>query len=130
MVKFKLDELPGTFIGEGQTRREVKLFSSPNSDIATEHFALGMTIIEPGQEHEVHEHELNSEVQVIYAGAGVMRTRDGEIPVEKGDVIGLATEEPHGFANTGAEALKILWVYYPPGLAEEKFLIRKGGGES
>ena len=85
-----------------------------------------MTVIEAGQEHEIHEHALNSEVQLIYEGSGIMRTGREEIPVEKGDVIGLVTDEPHGFVNTGSGPLKILWIYYPPGLAEEKFLVRRG----
>lgn len=124
MVKFNLEEKEGTFIGEGITRREVKLFSSPNSPIATEDFALGMTIIDPGQEHEIHEHECNSEIQVIYEGQGIMKSGEQRIPIEKGQIIGLDTLEPHGFINTGKTPLKILWIYYPPGLAEEKFLIK------
>lgn len=122
MVKFNLEEKQGTFVGEMITRREVKLFTSPNSEISTKDFAMGMTIIDPGQEHEIHEHESNGEVQVIYDGAGIMKSADLQIPVKKGDIIGLDTLEPHGFINTGNVPLKILWVYYPPGLAEQKFL--------
>ena len=47
----ELEKKKGTFIGEGKYHREVKLFSSPNSEIPTDQFALGMTIIEPGQWH-------------------------------------------------------------------------------
>lgn len=122
MYKFQLEKTEGTFIGEEKALREVKLFTSPHSPIGTEHFAFGMTVIEPGQEHEVHQHQANGEVQLIYEGAGLMRTANGEVFVEKGDVVGLEAEESHGFVNTGGGPLKILWIYYPPGQAEEKFL--------
>lgn len=122
MYRLKLEKTAGTFIGEGKTLREVRLFTSPRSRISTEDFALGMTVINPGQEHEVHRHQVNSEVQLIYEGTGLMRAEGGEFPIEKGDVIGLNVKEAHGFVNTGGVPLKILWIYYPPGLAEEKFL--------
>ncbi len=122
MIQRKIDDFTSVFIGEDITRRAVKLFSSPNAKIPTPEFALGMTIIAPGQQHEVHVHDLNSEIQVIYNGKGIMKGGAEDVEISKGDVIYLGVNEPHGFVNTGDDDLCILWIYYPTGLAEKKFL--------
>lgn len=122
MIKFNVSETKDTVIGKDMTERRVKLFSSPKSKIKTEPFALGMTVIEPGKSHEIHEHDANSEIQVIYSGIGLMISGGREVKIKKGDVIGLTVNEDHGFKNTGDTNLEILWIYYPPGLADEKFL--------
>lgn len=122
MKKFPLELHKGTIIGADEFRREVKLFTSPKSLVETQDFALGMTIIEPGQKHEVHGHDGNQEVMVIYEGKGMAVIDDVEVAICKGDIISVGKNETHGFMNTGEDDLKILWVYYPPGVADEKFL--------
>lgn len=123
MKKFTIKEKKGVFIGEGMTRREVKLFSSPNSPVQSEHFALGMTIVEPGQEHEIHEHDCNQEIVVVYSGEGRVRNGEDNVhAIKKGDILCFGFNDPHGFINDGNEDLMLLWIYYPPGLAESKFL--------
>ena len=125
MVKHKLLEKPGKFIGENEYHREVKLYASPNSSIYAENFAVGMTIIYPGHKHEEHEHDTNREIMIIYEGKGILTTRGQEIFVEAGDILGFDFNEPHGFINTEDVPLRIIWIYHPPGLAEEKFLIKE-----
>lgn len=122
MIKYQLESHQGTVIGTGEYKRVVKLFTSPNSLIKTEDFALGMTVIRPGQRHEVHGHNSNQEVMIIYDGTGIAVINHVEMPVHKGDVISVGENETHGFINTGECDFKILWIYYPPGIAEEKFL--------
>ncbi len=123
MIQFNMDNWEGVWIGEGVTRREVKLFSSPKSKISTENFAVGMTIVDVGQQHEVHEHEANREMIVIYGGEGLLLNGGKKIPVRKGDVLGFGYQEEHGFINTGDEPLMLCWIYFPPGVADEKFWI-------
>lgn len=122
MKKFPIELHKGTIIGENEFRREVKLFTSPKSLIETPDFALGMTVIEPGQKHESHAHDANQEVMIIYEGSGIAIIDNVETKVCKGDVISVAKNESHGFVNTGEENLEIIWIYYPPGVADKKFL--------
>lgn len=124
MKKFSLSEKKGVFICKDEYYREVKLFASPNSEISAETFALGMTVIEPGKRHEEHVHDTNKEIMVIYEGEGILLSKGEKIHVKKDDVMGFDYNEPHGFINTGDVPLKILWIYHPPGLAEEKFLTK------
>lgn len=124
MIKFHIDENQGTYIGIDEYRRNVKLFSSTNSIIKTKDFALGMTVIEPGQKHEEHSHDGNEEVMIIYEGEGIASINGENNIVKKGDIINVEKNEAHGFTNTGKTDFKILWIYYPQGAAEEKFLIR------
>ena len=41
--------------------------------------------------------------------------------MQQGDLIAIEKGEPHQFRNTGAEQLRLLWIYSPPG-PEKKFL--------
>ena len=51
-----------------------------------------------------------------------MYKRQGqEVQVQQGDLIAIEKGEPHQFRNTGAEQLRLLWIYSPPG-PEKKFL--------
>ena len=123
MIKYNLNEWEGVWIGEGVTHREVKLFASPKSKINAETFAVGMTIVGAGQRHEVHEHEANREMIVVYDGEGILQSGGKEYPVCKGDILGFGYQENHGFINTGNEPLMLCWIYYPPGVADDKFYI-------
>lgn len=124
MIKYKLKDKKGQWIGENEYHREVKLYSSPNkSKILSEHFALGMTIIEPHHRHEEHEHDANREIMIIYEGKGILTSKGEEIVVEKGDILSFDFNEPHGFVNNEDSTLKILWIYHPPGYAETKFYV-------
>ena len=123
MIKYNMDEWEGVWIGDDITRREIKLFSSPKSVIKTEDFAVGMTIIEAGKQHEIHEHDANCEMIVVYSGEGILISGGKEYTVSRGDVLGFGYKENHGFINTGEEPLMLCWIYYPPGVADEKFLI-------
>lgn len=122
MKKYPMELHQGTIIGEDEFRREVKLFTSPKSLIETPDFALGMTVIKPGKKHEAHAHDGNQEVMIIYEGTGLAIINDVETAICKGDIISVEKSEPHGFINTGEDNLKILWIYYPPGAADGKFL--------
>lgn len=125
MKVFSIEQKKGVYIGEDVTRREVKLFSSPNSSVSSEHFALGMTIVESGQEHEIHEHDCNQEIVIVYSGEGHVRNgENNEVAIKKGDILSFEYNDPHGFINDSDEDLMLLWIYYPPGLAEQKFLIK------
>ena len=73
--------------------------------------------------HEEHEHDANKEIMVIYDGEGQLLSNGIVLNVQKGDIMGFDFNEPHGFINIGTTPLKILWIYHPPGVADEKFLV-------
>lgn len=123
MKKTSIYQEKGVFINEGINRREIKLLASPKSKIKRDDFAMGLTIIEPGKIHEAHEHNSNEEIVFVYEGKGIANIGDISTSVEKGDLIGIDYNEAHSFTNTGDEDLVLLWVYSPPGIADEKFYI-------
>ncbi|MEZ5072515.1 MAG: cupin domain-containing protein [Bacteroidales bacterium] len=50
--------------------------------------------LEPGNHaYGYHYHEANEEVFYIISGEGVVRTKDGDVPVKTGDAIGFPTGE-------------------------------------
>jgi len=124
MQRLNIDEIPGTVINQGINQREVKLLASPNSQISREGFALGVTIVGAGKIHEEHAHDQNEEIVVILQGKGTAFIGGNEITVKTGDVLGINKLEGHKFINTDTSELQLLWIYSPPGVAEEKFLRR------
>ncbi len=125
MQKFDIYSFPGLERGEDIFTRVNKLLASPNSKISSPDFALGVVIMEPGRGHEIHTHS-NKEICVVLEGrAHLYQEEGGEgILLQKGDFFGFDHNEPHGFMNIGDETFYMLWIYYPPGQAEEKFLTR------
>lgn len=122
MERLSIEEKKGVFINEDINRREVKLFASPKSKIKRD-FAIGMTIIKPGKVHEPHEHDKNQEIVVVYEGKGIASIGEKTFAIEKGDLISIEYNETHCFENNSNENLKLLWIYSPSGLADEKFII-------
>lgn len=125
MYKESIDNCKGIFINENEFRRQIKLFASPKSLIARKHFALGMTIIGVNKIHESHAHDSNEEIVLVYEGKGIAKIGEKQINIEKGDLIGIEKKESHKFINDGCSELKLLWIYSPPGEADEKFLLVK-----
>ena len=130
MQKYNLFTYPGIERGEGIFNRVNKLLASPNSKIPSPDFALGVVAMEPGKGHEIHEHGENREICVVLQGKALLHQKEGDegVLLEKGDFIGFDYNDPHGFMNIGDETFYMLWIYYPPGQAEEKFLIRDKEG--
>lgn len=126
MKKFDLYSFPGKLNGEGENERLNKLLASPNSKITAPDFALGLVVIEPGKGHEIHQHSAHREIIVVVEGEVIMHQEEGDegIRLKKGDFIGFDFNEPHGFRNISDKTLYMLWIYYPPGEAEDKFLIK------
>lgn len=123
MIKYSIDSKKGIFINKNKYIREIKLFTSPKSEIKREDFALGMTIIGVNKRHEVHAHVENKEIIVVYEGIGEAIIDGNIVSIEKDDIIEIEKNESHGFINTGNKELKLLWIYSPPGVADEKFFV-------
>ena len=128
MKLINLYEQKGIKIGEGMNEREVKLFASPKSEIRREDFELGLTIIKPGQVHEMHNHTDNQEIIYVNKGDGIAVVENykgtHEFRIRENDILSLDYNESHSFINDGKMDLELLWIYSPSGLAEGKFLIK------
>lgn len=117
----KVAELAGVRINEPPYDREVLLLASPLIARRSTHFAMGISVIEPGKIHEEHRHEAEETIFVL-SGIGEIEINGREVlPLEPETVVVLKSGEPHGLRNKGDEPLRCLWVYAPSG-SEAKFV--------
>ena len=65
--------------------------------------------IRPGGHTAYHTHAWEHEVYVL-EGKGIVREGEKEHPLEKGDFVFVAPEEPHNFTNTGDSLLRFICV--------------------
>lgn len=80
-----------------------------------------MALIEPGQVHEEHMHPDSEELIFVVQGVGEGRVGGQPVSIKANDLLAIAKGEAHTFTNTGAEQLRLLWIYSPPG-PEKRFL--------
>jgi len=116
-----IDDIPGISINKFPHDRVIKLLSSPFILRSSTHFAVGLSLIEPGRIHEEHSHDAE-EVIFIISGKGELSINGNEIiPLSKGTVVVLKPGEKHSIKVIGNKQLECLWIYAPPG-AEKKFI--------
>ena len=72
-------------------------------------FAMRVIDVEPGSNTPFHTHEWEHGVFVL-SGQGVVRSQDGETPIEPETVVFVPPGEQHGFFNTGGEILRFICV--------------------
>jgi oxalate decarboxylase/phosphoglucose isomerase-like protein (cupin superfamily) len=85
---------------------------------ATERFAMGVVILQPGKGHTRHNHPGTEEILYVVSGEGKqMIDIDGEKwePVAAGDLVHIPRDIFHATINTGWEPLKLIAIYSPPG---------------
>src|SRR3954463_15208986 len=103
-----------------------------STDLAERHpFDVELTRIPPGKiAYPYHSHSAQWEFYYVLSGKGVVRHKDGETPIEKGDAFIFQPEEPHTLSNDGPDDLLLFLVadnpigesaYYPD---SEKWLVR------
>lgn len=115
--------MTGVRINEPPYDRDVFLLASPLIARRSSGFAVGISVIEPGKVHEVHQHEAEETVFIL-SGRGEMEVNGNErIPLEPETVVVLRSNEPHGIRNLGNEPLRCLWIYAPSG-SEAKFVVK------
>lgn len=101
-------EVPAEPVDEGITIRWVigKPQEAPN-------FALRVIEFAPGAVFDVHQHPYEHEIFVL-EGEGVAEGPGGEIHMRPGVALYVPPDEPHGYRNTGAEALRFVCVIPHP----------------
>jgi oxalate decarboxylase/phosphoglucose isomerase-like protein (cupin superfamily) len=85
---------------------------------ATERFAMGVVLLQPGKGHERHNHPGSEEILYVVSGQGKqMIDIDGEQwePIGAGDMVHIPADIFHATVNIGWEPLKLIAVYSPPG---------------
>ena len=103
-----------------------------STDLKERHpFDVELTRIPPGKiAYPYHSHSAQWEFYYVLSGKGVVRHKDGETPIEKGDTFIFQPEEPHTLSNDGSEDLLLFLVadnpvgesaYYPD---SKKWLVR------
>lgn len=76
-------------------------------------FAMRLIEFEPGAVFETHQHPYEHEIFVV-EGEGVAHTPDGQEEMHPGVALYVPPDEPHGYRNTGDEALRFICVIpYP-----------------
>ena len=76
-------------------------------DDGAPNFVMRLFEVGPGGYTPQHAHDWEHEV-FIKAGQGVVKTKNGEVPVSEGSVIFIPPGEPHQFRNTGSSVLEFI----------------------
>jgi mannose-6-phosphate isomerase-like protein (cupin superfamily) len=77
-------------------------------------FSVAEALMEPGQETAAHVHHESQEIYYILEGRGTMMLGREALVVSTGNAILIPPGTPHNIKNTGAEALRILCICFPP----------------
>ena len=79
-------------------------------------FSTGIQVIDEGCSLRQHGHQRNEEMLFVYEGHGTAFVDGERFPVEPGSLIFAGRWVKHGIVNEGKGQMKILWVFFPPGL--------------
>lgn len=84
--------------------------------IEDEHSQAATLMIEPGRSVGGLDNKHGGADQWIYVESGEGEATIGgrAVPMKKATLLLVQRGEPHGFRNTGLEALRILTIYVPP----------------
>jgi quercetin dioxygenase-like cupin family protein len=72
-------------------------------------FAMRVFDVEPGASTPFHTHAWEHEVFIL-AGKGYVKSKEGETPLQEGNVVYVAPEEKHRFVNDGDTDLRFICV--------------------
>jgi mannose-6-phosphate isomerase-like protein (cupin superfamily) len=101
--------------------RDLKVLISPSLQEGVHDLSVGMTILPPGHASSFHSHEAESETWIVVAGEGEVLVGEEREAVGPESVVYLPPHVKHQIINTGREALRLFWIYTPPG-GEKKVL--------
>lgn len=79
-------------------------------------FAMGIQVMPPGCHVRSHGHARNDEVLFIYAGTGHCVVDGVTHALEPGSTIVVGRFVEHSIHNDGADDMKFVWFFSPPGL--------------
>lgn len=103
-------DIPGTVFPAGRHGRVIVGVDSP---LQAQGYVVGTSDLFPhGGAVPEHDHE-TEETYLILSGSGVMTVDGVPCPAEAGDAFQMKPWQKHGLVNTGAEVMRILYVYAP-----------------
>lgn len=102
---------------EGWVEMQVR-FLVDEQKAGTDDFLLGWTVLPPGARHDRHRHHDADEFFVVLQGSGMIYTDDGSEAAGRGDVVYTPRGHWHGFDNTGAEDVVLVWGWTGAGSLE------------
>lgn len=107
------DDAEQFWIGLDEPGKRRKVFRFVSPETGSEEFMAGITIFEPGESSSYHVHEGSEEINLVLAGEGTLVSEGEEASFTTGDAMWVPKGVHHQHRNTGAEPLKLLWVYTP-----------------
>lgn len=95
--------------------RYLSVLASPLLQKEIKDVSAGLTVLPPGKKSSSHAHEKETEVWVVLSGRGKTVLDGSVIPIKPQTLIVVTPGMEHQLVNDGAESLKVLWLYAPPG---------------
>ena len=106
MLVRKMKDVPANPMNaEGAQKLRMRLLLSEED--GAPNFRMRLFEVDPGGHSPFHRHNYEHEV-LILEGEGELRTEKGADPFGPGDVVFVAPNEKHQFANTGGGVLKFI----------------------
>lgn len=94
-------------------------FLIDKTNVGTDDFLLGWTVLPVGARHDRHLHRNADEFFVVLEGSGQIYMDEGTASATKGDVIWTPRGKYHGFDNTGDEDVVLVWGWNGCGSLED-----------
>lgn len=105
-----MDNVPNEFMDDPQFESAMKT-AYLGAAAGSQRIYVNVDYVKPGAKSvKCHSHSRQEEFFLILAGSGILRMKDEEIPVKKGDFVAKPAGEDiaHQFINNGSEVLRIL----------------------
>jgi len=107
------DDAEQIWIGLDEPGKRRKVFRFVSPETGSEEFMAGITVFEPGEASSYHVHPESEEINLVLGGSGLVVSEGEEAAFASGDAMWVPKGVHHQHKNTGAEPLKLLWVYTP-----------------
>ncbi len=107
---FNVDDVPEKFVDDPQFESVMKT-AYLGAAAGSQKIYVNIDYVKPGAKSvKYHSHSRQEEFFLILAGSGVLRMKDKETPVRKGDFVAkpAGKDIAHQFINTGSKVLQIL----------------------
>jgi uncharacterized cupin superfamily protein len=105
-----INNVPNEFVDDPQFASSMKTLYL-GAAAGSQRMYVNVDYVKPGAGSvKYHSHSRQEEFFLILAGSGVLRMKDEEIPVKKGDFVAkpAGKDIAHQFINNGSEVLQIL----------------------
>ncbi len=106
------EDVPGELLGPEVGAKDVIKRVLIGEKEGAPNFVMRVFTIKPGGNSPIHSHSWEHEI-FVYAGEGVLKTKNEEIPIKAGNFVYVPPNAKHGFVNTSNEKDLILICVVP-----------------